>query len=217
MTTLRQALTNSNPNSLGPNFQTLDAGQAMLAIARTYRGAVTSNKIVLPEDGKAARILHCYGMGTTSGFKTPLAVGSNTAPATTECSVNGQGDITFAAADAITTAYVVYVPYQGYQVYEDTVDVASNLGTLLGSRRAAVLLGATSLAGTLTGVFTPVNRGAAPTTGLANISVADDGKIQFAAADAVTRATVRYLAVPGYGGGVKPNLTDALASEVQMT
>jgi hypothetical protein len=216
MTTLRQALTNSNPNSTDAALQALDAGLAMLALPRTYRGAVTGHKIVLPESGKAARILHCYGMGTTSGFKTPLAVGSNTAPATTECSVNGQGDITFAPADAITTAFVVYVPFQGYDVFEETVVVAAHLGTLLGSRRAAVLLGATSLAGTLTGVFTPVNRGAAPTTGLANISVADDSKIQFAAADAVTLATVRYLAVPGVGTAVKANLTDALAADVQV-
>jgi hypothetical protein len=216
MTTLRESLTKSNPNSLAADFQALDGGLAMLALARTYRGAVTGHKIVLPESGKAARILHCYGMGTTSGFKTPLAVGSNTGPATTECSVNGQGDITFASADAITTAYVVYVPYQGYDVFEETVDVATHLGTLPGSRRAAVLLSSTSLVGTLTGALTPVNRGAAPTTGLANISVADDSKIQFAAADAVTRATVRYLAVPGVGTGVKANLTDALAADVQV-
>jgi hypothetical protein len=212
MPTVREALNNGNPNSVDHCLQMAGAGEALALIARTVRATVTAHKIVLPEKAKAARIQSAYGMGTTSGYKTPLPL-PGTTPATTEVAINAQGDIVFATADAITSAVVVYSSVEG-EVFEDTIDIATNLGTLLGSRRASILLSATRLAGGAVGASTPVARPTTPTAGNAAISATDDSKIAFPAADAVTRATVRYLAVPGVGVTQRKSVGEALEQTV---
>lgn len=198
MTTIRQSLNKGNPNSIAVGLQMLAAGEAFALLPRTVRGAVVSHKLVLPEDAKAGVLLTAYAMGTTSGWKVVLAQGTNTAPATTEAKVDGAGDIVFAAADAITAAIVRYLAIEG-EVWEDTIDIASNVGTLLGGRRAQGLLSATRLTGTAIGASTPVFRPATPTAGQVAILGTDDAQVVFPAADGVTRATVRYLAIPGVG------------------
>lgn len=216
MTTARQSLNKGSASSLAVAGQLIPFGEAFSILPRTTRGVVTSHKLTLPEDGKAALLLAAYGMGTTSGWKTVLAFGSNAAPATTEVRVDGAGDILFAAADAITAALVRYIPVEG-EVWEDVIDIAANVGTFLGSRRAQMILSATRLVGTATGVSTPVHRPATPTAGQVAISATDDSQVAFPAADAVTRATVRYLAIPGVGATVRRyTVADALAQTVQM-
>jgi len=209
MPTVREGLNNGNPNSIPHLLQMAGAGEALALIPRTVRGAVASHKLTLPEKAKAARVLIAYGMGTTSGYKSALAAGSSAAPATGEVTVNAQGDIVFATADAITSATVTYVAVEG-EVFEETVDVVANEGVLLGTRRATLLLGATRTAGGALGACTIVQRPGVPAAGQAAIGAADDSKVAFAAADAVTRATVRYLAVPGIGNVQRKGVGEAL-------
>lgn len=209
MPTVREALNNANPNSVAHSLQLAGAGEALALLPRTIRAAVAAHKIVLPEKAKASRILSAYGMGTTSGYKTPLAAGSAVAPSTTEVTVNAQGDIVFASADAITSAVVTYLSVEG-EVFEETVDVTSNAGQALGSRRVLVLLAATRTVGGSLGVSTIVPRPGTPTAGQAAIAAADDSKVAFAGADTVTRATIRYIAVPGIGNTLRKAVGDAL-------
>ena len=215
MTTLRQSLNKGNPNSIAVALQMLAAGEALAILPRTVRGTVAAHKLSLPEDGKAGGILNVYGMGTTPGWKVALAHGSNAAPATGEAKVDGAGDIVFAAADAITAAVVRYFPIEG-EIWEDTIDIATNVGTLLGGRRAICILSATRLTGGALGVSTPVFRPATPTAGQVAIVGTDDSQVAFPAADAVTRATIRYLAIPGVGATVRRTLGEGLATNVAM-
>lgn len=222
MTTVRQALANGNPNSIPALLKEGLIGQQLATITRTRFGVVASDKMVLPENAKAASIVAIYATGTFNGWLTPLAVGSNATPTTGQVSINGAGDITFAAADAITACTVIYVPYQGdLLIFEETIDVTTNFGTLLGSRRAQVLISAISVTGTLTGALTPIKRSSsAPATGqaaIAGTATNDETKIAFAVADAVTRATVRYIALPGVGTGTGLTNGTALNADTNLT
>lgn len=196
MRTLRAIMDEGNPNKMADAARSLPMGRALSLVPRTYRGAVAGHILTLPESAKARVLLAAYSVaGTLTGELTPLQRG--TAVATTEAAPNASGNILFAAADAVTEAEVVYLAYEGEEV-EDLLVVSGDVGTLLNGRAAAVLLEVTSLAGTLTGALTPTTRGATPTTGLAAIQD-DPHAIEFAAADAVTSATVRYIAQPGEG------------------
>ena len=214
--TLRESLNNGNPNSLGPAMEQLGAGEAFSLAPHAIRGAVgtvTAHVLTLPEGRKAVKVLRCYALGGTSGFCTPIADGSNAVPATTQVKVRATGDLEFAAADAITAAYVTYLSTDG-EVIEETVDVASDLATLLSGRRCAVLIEAEALAGTATGDFTPIFAPSTPATLQAAINGDDDQKIEFAAADAVTSARIKYLAMAGEGTGVRASVTGQLETSV---
>lgn len=215
---VRAALNTANPNSLPILCDQIDFGEALALLKRTVRGTVVGNTLVLPEDAKAGTLLKVYGAGTVSGYKTILGNGSNAAPATTECRITGAGNVLFnSGTDVITQAVVEYLAVEGsgYELYEETIDVTSNVGTLLGQRAALLLLGATSLTGTLTGALAPVNRGNTPATTFAAIGAGVDGDktIVFATADAVTRATVRYIALPGVGVTKRVSAGDALRQD----
>jgi len=215
MTTVRTSLNKANPASIAMDLQRLAFGEVVNLIPKLVRAPVVAHKLVLPENAKAARILNAFGAGTASGYKTPLAVGSSAAPAAGEVTVNGAGDIVFATADAITVATVIYVAQEG-EVFEDTIDVAAGVGTLLGGRSAALLLSGTALVGTVVGAVTPLQRGAAPATGQAAIQGASDKNIVFAGGDGVTRATVRYLAVPGEGTTTFTTLAQGLNADLPI-
>lgn len=215
MTTVRTSLNKANPASIAMDLQRLAFGEVVNLIPKLVRAAVVGHKLVLPEGAKAARLLSAFGVGGSNGYKLPLAVGSSTAPSAGEVTVNGAGDIVFATADAITLATVVYVAQEG-EIFEDTIDVVSNVGALLGNRSAAVLLSAQALIGTVVGAEAPVQRGATPSTGQAAIQGASDKNIVFAGADAVTRATVRYLAVPGEGVTTNSTVAAALLADLPI-
>jgi hypothetical protein len=215
MTTVRTSLNKANPGSIAMDLQRLGFGEALNLLPKTVKGTVTSNKLTLPENARAQRIHMAYGVGTSSGYKLPRAVGDATAPSAGECTIDAAGNIVFNGTDAITSATVHYTSVEG-EIFEETIDVASNAGTLLGSRRAITLLSATRVTGGATGAATPVQRGATPTTGQAAIGAADDSLIAFAGADAVTRATVRYVAIPGQGNTTYSSVAAGLDADLPI-
>lgn len=197
--TVRKLLNEANPNKLEVGWSRLPAGEALALLPRKVRAAVVANELVLPEDAKAAALLDVYVVtGAVTGRFTPVA--AEAVPATTEAAPNSAGNIAFLPADAVTFAEVVYVAHEG-PVCEDEVDVdagGTEQGALLAGNGAAVLLEVEALAGGATGVFAPVPRGTTPGAGEA--AIADDPTlVEFAAADAVTRARIRYVAQPGMG------------------
>lgn len=212
MNTLRDALNRANPNSLPPENNLIGMGNVVNMVPKTVRGAVTANILTLPEAQKAGVALSIYGIGGASGYMTILAVGDPATPAAGQAKVTATGNIEFAAADAITAALVVYLSPDA-EVYEEEIDVVSDLGTLLASRRMQTLLEAEALVGTATGVKTPVFRPATPAAGQAAIAAGNDAQVEFANADGVTRARVKYLAIPGEGSTARPTVSTGLATE----
>ena len=193
---LRTVLNEANPNKLPSAGQVLPLGEALAFAPRTVRGAVVGDALVLAENAKAAVILQCFvAAGGVTGRFTPVS--EDDTPATTQCGISAGGDVVFLAADAVTVAEVTYVPLEG-TVFEDLVTVAADIGTLLQGRRAAVLLRAEALTGGAVGVEAIVLRGATPGAGEAAVTLLGTG-VEFAAADAVTSARVRYIAQPGTG------------------
>lgn len=194
--TLKTILNESNPSKLGAAGQCAKMGTLLALSPRYVDSAVASHVLTLPEAARAIHILHCYATaGTVTGQMTPID--NDGAPATTEVAVTPTGNIIFQATDAVTAAEVLYLMCEG-AIYEETVVVATNVGTLLGSRSGRLLLEATALVGTTTGAETIVARGTTPATTQAALNDAGTGVV-FAAADAVTRATIKYIAAPGIG------------------
>ncbi len=111
-------------------------------------------------------------------------------------SVQPNGDIALLTSDSQTGVDITYVPERGDVVVLESVDVASDLyifPAALTARGVVSLLSAVSEAGTLTGnlrILLPLT--AAPATTKAQLSLAKD-RVQFAAADAVTKATITLL------------------------
>ena len=199
MRTLREILNEAQPGKLPDANRQLRMGEAMAVGARTVRGAVVGDVLVLPETAKAMAILGVYAVaGTVTGRFTAAAPDST--PATTQAAVDPAGNIEFAAADAVTIAEVVYIAHEG-GIYEDLIDVdagGTEQGSLQGLRGAAMIISVEATAGTATGAKTVAGRGTTPGAGAA--AIADDPTlIEFAAADAVTQARVRYIAQPGIG------------------
>lgn len=198
---LQTALDESNPNKVPAALRELRAGEAFKLVARTELVTVSGNVATLSKPARA--ILACYASaGTAPGFKTPLQTGT---PSAGQVAVGVTGTAVFNGTDAITEAEVVYLAAEGEAVTEE-IDVASNVGAALQGKRAAVLLSAVSLAGTLTGTLTPVVRGSTPTTGQAALGAT--GTFVFAGADAVTRVRVTYIPLPtaAAGGSVASRL-----------
>ena len=189
----KSVLNEANPNRLAGECQRSKLGTLLSNGVAFVRGAVASHIMVLPENQKAAAVISGYSnAGSTTGKLAPTT-GSIT---TGLIGINAVGDVLFASADVVTEAEVRYLPVEGV-VYEETVSVASNIGAPLASRKGLVLLSATSTAGTLTGALTVVARGGTPTTG--QVALTATGTVAFAGADAVTRATIKYIATPGFG------------------
>ena len=195
---VRAILNEGNPNKLGDAAHALPMGEGLALIPRSFRGAPVANVLVLPEAAKAAAVLSAFGAGTSGGYKSPDITGA--APAAGEAAPNAAGDIAFNGADAITDAEVQYLAYEG-QIVEDLIAVdagGTEQGTLLGNRAASVILEVEALAGTAAGPKTVALRGSTPGAGASAIAE-DPTLIEFAAADAITQARVRYVAQPGVG------------------
>lgn len=201
---LRDALNESNPNKLAAGGKTVGMGNALsrgLMFKAGAVGTVTTHVMSLSNTEKCRTIIAAYSrVGTLTGALTPI---QGPGPVTTEVGVTDDGDIVFATADAVTDAEVSYLTHEGVVVTK-TLAVASDLAQLPAGSRAAVLISASSLAGTLTGTLTVEARGDTPTTGEAAIT--DTGEtIEFAAADAVTSCQVTYVQQPDSGGDVGVN------------
>lgn len=210
---LRALLNEANPNKLPNALQLARAGEFLARVPRTRRFAVSSNKIVLPDNAKAEQILNCYvTAGTVSGRFTPVY---DSTPATTQVSTDAVGDIVFLNTDAVTEAEITYLPFEG-EVVEETVPVVSNLASPSGDRRILVALRAEALAGAVTGVKTLNDRAtAAPATLNAAQNKLGTGILFNAATDQVTQAKIKYVATPGFGVA-KPALGVNLDSETQV-
>lgn len=195
MRTIKQVLNEGTLQRLAPAFSTAKLGTLLGLTALSAVVTVASNIGVLPTTAKARCILRCYSTaGTLTGYLEPTNLAT---PTTGLVGINQNGDLLFAAADAVTEVEVTYITFEG-ELVEEVITVASNSGTLNNSRRAAILLSATSLVGTLTGGLTNQARAATPTTGQVALGVT--GKtVVFAAADAVTQARVSYITYPTLG------------------
>lgn len=214
--TPRAVLNESNPNKIANALGAIRAGEALALSPRFIRGTVASNVLTLPATAKAAAVLWAWSCaGTLTGALTPSSDADGTVT-TGLIGVNPAGNLCFAAADAVTEVEVLYIAKEG-TVFEDFLNVASNAGTFQSSRRAIQLLEVEALAGTVTGTkaLTTI-RGGTPTTGLAALGVLGT-TVVFAAADAVTRCRVRYIAQPGVGNGPAPALGVALDAETMNT
>jgi hypothetical protein len=194
---LRTILNEGNPNKVGDALHALPAGSALALIPRTVRGAVVADILVLPSTAKCAVVLSAFAVaGGATGQLAPELAGAT--PAAGEAAPSVTGDVEFAAADAVTEAEVIYLAFEG-TVFSDLISVdagGTEQGSLLQGRRAAVLLSAEALTGGAPGVDAVAARGTTPGAGEAVIA-ADPTLIEFAAADAVTSATVTYVAQPG--------------------
>lgn len=192
--TLAAVLNEANPNKLPVAAQVARLGSVLKLSPAFVRGAVASNVLALPEGRRAVAILYAYAVaGTVTGQLTPVV---GPAPATTEVGITDDGQIAFQATDAVTEAEVVYVSAEG-EIFEEVIPIATNVGTPLASRKGLILLEAEALVGTVTGVAAVEARGTTPGTGEAALT--DEGDVEFAAADAVTSARVKYVAAPGIG------------------
>lgn len=204
---LSEVLNEANPNKLSPAMQLVPAGDALGLVVRTERVAVASNAATLSRPAVAIIAAFATAAGST-GLKTPIP---GAAPAAGQVGVGPTGTAVFAGADAVTQAEISYLAAEG-EVFEEDIDVASNVGVALASKSGRVLLSAEVLAGGSTGAKTVVARGATPVAGQAALGAT--GTFVFPAADAVTRARVRYVALPGVGGTA--NVGTALASQVDF-
>lgn len=209
---LKTVLDEANPNKVPNAQQILRAGRAFGLVARTISGTVTSHILTLPDDAKAVALLKGFARaGTVTGYKEPVADDATLAAG--EMQVNAAGDVLFLAADAVTEAEVTYLVQEG-EVIEETLPVASDLATLTPStRRAVILIEVSASTGTSGGAKTPAARGSTPGAGFAAITT-DGTQIEFAAADAISEATVKYVAFPGTAGDTSHN--DAIESSVAL-
>lgn len=209
---LKAALNEANPNKIAAVLNAVRSGAAFGAIPQFFRGTVTADVLALPEELRAAAVLQGFRVaGGATGQIIPEVQG--TTPAAGEAAPNPVGNVVFAAADVVTEAEVMYLPFQG-EIFEDFVVVAASSATLLGSRRGAVLLSAEVVTGVIPGAKTVDFRGAAIAAG--EVGLALSGlTVTFNAADVVAgTARVRYVAQPGVGNGVQKSLA-TLLTELQ--
>lgn len=190
---LKDILNESNPSTVAQGMRAARVGTMLGGAPCTLSATVTSHILTLPSNQKAKAISAAFATaGTSAGAKTPV-VG---APAAGEVRVSPNGNIEFNSTDAITAAEVVYTPIEG-EIYTETISVASHVGTFAGSRKAHLLISVTASTGTSGGAKTIVARGSTPTAG--NACLNNAGQAQFNSTDAITSATVTYVAVPGVG------------------
>lgn len=192
---LRTILNESNANKADTALKLARAGDFLARVPRTLIAAVVGHKVVLPDNAKCEQVLSAFvTAGTVTGRFNPTYV----TPATTkDVAPNGAGDIVFLAADAVTAVELTYLAFEG-EIVEETGPVAAGVFTPSGSRKAMCVLSATGLAGSVIGAKTPVLRAAAPAT--TQVAVSLTGNIAFnSGTDALTSATVKYVATPGVG------------------
>lgn len=160
-------------------------------VASAAPGIAASERIALPNTGKACKIERCTSRaGTTTGEFT-IDGYTQTAPAAGHVGISPNGDLMFAPSADTTNVDITYIAERG-DVVELTLNITAtdeiSLPTSLTDRGVVLLAEAESLAGTLTGelhILLPTNSN--PATGKAVLNIAK-GKVLFAAADAVTRA-----------------------------
>lgn len=217
MSTVEEQFDRGNPSNVGALMQLSELGKGLKLTPRLESVTVTSHVGALSQP--AAAILACYAKaGTSTGYKLPVETDST--PGAGEVAVDPDGNAIFAAADAVTSALVIYVPWEGELFTESVPVTAAGLATLAQSREAVQLVAAALDTGG--GVATPgdkdvIARGtAAPGAGNAALNDVGTG-VQFDATEAGTggNATVSYLAHPGVGHGVSDAFHDRLEADYE--
>ena len=207
--TNRDQLDSSNLNTLADHLRGVKLGTLLAAqLPQTRRNQVpaadaganvsTVESIALPNGAKANTILRAYARTGTAGMGALVLALPGVTPGSGEISVQSNGDLMVLAADALTNLDVVYVPERGDVVVLTDQPVASNVLALpasVTSRGVVLLLDANPTTATSTGrkrVLSP--SASTPATGACRLGVAKT-TVTFAAADAVTVATVTLLVV----------------------
>jgi hypothetical protein len=191
---LQDVLNESNPSKIATALQLVKIGNVVDLAPKFVKGAVTTNVLALPNDAKAVAILSALRTaGTVVGYATPVLPGATLA--TNQVKVNQLGNIEFFATDAVTAAEVVYVTAEG-DVVVDTIPVVAGTGIGTLDTDAVQLISAVVTAGTSLGAKTVLARAeSAPAAGNVNLGLTAN-QVRFAVADAVTQATVTYIAKP---------------------
>lgn len=205
MTTLKDKLNAANPQELADLLRTCKLGEMIRELpcykhsqapAADGYSLATLHVVKLPDDAKASNVFRATGKaGGVTGEYAPQSYG--TTPATGQCAVTPSGDLAFLAADAVTSVDFTYLPEQG-EVYEATFDVATNAITIPAALAARVkfMMEAEATTAGSTGKKIILAPGAgAPAAGQARLNVAKT-TVTFAAADAVTKARVKFLLAP---------------------
>jgi len=210
--TLKGRLNAAQPATVPDMLRSIAFGDVLRAArcalrSKTLDGVAGTNKYViaigaqsatLPDDAKGSTLKKVYaraGAGTL-GPLTVLVGETNAAPAAGQASLAPSGDLLFASADAWTALDIEYEPEIG-DVVELTLSPSAAdtfaIPPQLVSLGVLRLVEAEALVGTLVGkkmIQIPLD--AKPATTFAALKL-DKASVQFAVADAVTSARVKFL------------------------
>lgn len=215
---VRTLLNLANPQFIADAERAVRLGETLALIPRSLRSVVTSNAIVLPNDGKAIRVISCFVVAATTGtgtYFTPTQ--TEAAPSTTQVGVSPTGDIVFASGDAVTLAEVVYEVCEG-DVVTEVINVASSVGTLNGAKAAKKLISASVVTGVVVGPIASIDARATASPATGHAALQATGLTVNFNSDQVVGGTVSvtYIATPSVGSA-QLSLTDRLASQVVGT
>lgn len=205
--TVHTSLNRSNPNGISDMFRLVAIGDS-LASGKLARRVVdmdaaganpgnlaTLDVLVLPDGQKARQVNAAYARaGVATGALTVVAI--NATPATGQIGVAPNGNVVTLAADAITD---VDIEYEGipdvvaveavFPVVSDSIVLPSNIT----GPGVVQLLEAEALEGTGTGNKIVIASGTGPAAAGQVVMGVGKGNVNFAGADAVTRARVKLL------------------------
>lgn len=209
--TIKDSLNRAGPNTLADILRALKQGSVLEghvsqhlfnvnpdALGANVGNLATLDSLVLPDGAKAATILSAYARTGTAGTGEMTVVAKHVTPGAGEIAVAPNGNIVFLAADVLLEVEIHYMP-QRADVVDSAFPVAANVLTLPASiTDLGVIMVAEveALEGTATGnkiVLAPA--AGAPAAGNARLDVAK-ATVQFAVADAITRARVKVLVAP---------------------
>jgi hypothetical protein len=211
--TVKVELDKANPNNLPDLNRLVKMGKGLAVVPRVERLAVAAH--VATPSQKVSQILGCFivAAGANQGWAGIAA--SETTPAASNCAVDQDGNVEFAAADAVTLVELTYLPIEEDLITEVIPVTAGGLGTFNDGRASRQIVSAALNADATTpGAKTVVARGTVVgALGAGECAVQfDNTTIQFVAAEAgvACTATVSYHAFPGIGLGAETALGDRL-------
>jgi hypothetical protein len=192
---LKSVLNDPNPNQLADLLRATKVGTLLNNGLVQVRVPVASDLTSLPEQLRAAQVIFAYATaGTTAGVKAVQAFGAT--PTTGQCAVNLNGQVVFAAADAVTEVELIIAPYSGDLIEEVVFLNASGVGTLQGGKTAKLLLSGTVTSGSSAGLKTNIARAGTPSAAQVCLSAAGN-TVLFNVAAANSTALIRYIASAG--------------------
>jgi hypothetical protein len=208
---LKNRINAANPNQLPQELQILRYGDVLRA-GTTFRRRfnpdtapanasqlATLDTMALNDDAKAATILRAYARATAAaGTLGELAVQAfGATPIDGQIAVAPNGDIVVLAASRYTDIDVVYQPDK-VDLTEITLTVVANVLTIPAGLTAtgvvALLEAIATIGGSLGSKIILVPGAGAPAAGQCRLNLAKT-TVTFAAADAVTQATVKLALV----------------------